>query len=1009
MIRAVWSLARHRLAGRAGATLLLVAAVAAATGLTGTIRALGLAATDTAIASALHRLDPAERTIRISGYAPSAADAVGLDGAARAAAGAVTSFAGDAAAGAIFRRVRDPGTVYDLQLVAVDGAAAWTTLSEGRPPNPCDGRACEAILLAVGPAPLDLPSVVHVGGLEIRIVGRATMSSPIPIGHVDQRGPQPPPEDPTAQVVDPPPTLLLVDGVQAAAAADGASAIGRTYLWTAALRGETLHPWTVPPFEDALASARRGIAEERPALSLASPSEVLRVELARGATNNGRLLLVGSLGVAILAVFAGYAALLTRRDLRAELDRLAASGAGRWAAGWLVAFEVIVPTAAGTIAGWIIAAGAAGLLFTGAGTDPGGVAAHALGDPDSLVVAGIVIGVAMIAILAGLLGAANRGTLAGLLPGGLALAGLVAWRVVGGGGLDAAAVGGIVDAPILAAIPALVGLAVAAVALAIVPVVLRRLARASRQWAMPIRLAVLSLARDPVRPAATITLLAFGIGGLVFGIADAATLRRGLADQAAFEVGLDFRVSEAASGLTHSGTVVPIERYETLGPDVDAYPVVHVLAGAGPAGEVTLLGLPPAALSAMRGWRDDLGTDPATLQRAIEVDGTFVVPGVQLPAEATTIEVTVTHAGDPVHLTAVVVTSGGDAARIFLGTLRPGSETLGAPLPTEARGGRVIAVILSEARLIAGADHGAGLARATLTFEGLDAITGAAPVEVQVSGVRSAILRAPLPTDDLVLPAIAGPAIADAARAAPGGMLTVMLGDRALARIRVVGVLPRFPGLPEAGSAYLVVSLDPLLMAMDGAAPGAGRPDEAWLRVDDPTRHETVEEALTAPPFRSAAVRSRTALEFAAASDPFAGSILAAFAAASIAGLLLAALGLVLGTMADLRDETGELRDMEAQGVGPRALRRQVGARTAVLAVAGTVAGTVMGVGLTLVVTAAVGVAADGRRPIPALVPELPLAQLAAAVVVPTLAAAALGALAAWRSFRTSTRSRDRA
>ena len=145
----------------------------------------------------------------------------------------------------------------------------------------------------------------------------------------------------------------------------------------------------------------------------------------------------------------------------------------------------------------------------------------------------------MIVMLAGLFGVARRETVAGLLPGGIAIAALVGWRLVAGGGIDAGALGAATDAPILAALPALVGILVAAIAVTVLPAVFRLLAGSVRPRSLHVRLALLSLARDPVRPAATVTLLAFGIGGLAFAITDAATLRRGISDHAAYAVGMD--------------------------------------------------------------------------------------------------------------------------------------------------------------------------------------------------------------------------------------------------------------------------------------------------------------------------------------------------------------------------------------------------------------------------------------------------------------------------------------
>ena len=1007
MIRAVASLARHRLAGRAGATILLVAAVAAATGLTGTIRALGLSATDTAVTDALARLDPADRAVRITAFRPSSERRAEFEEGAAAAMATVAGYTEPHAAGVILRRVRDPGAPYDLQLVGVDGAAAWTDLADGRLPRPCDGPSCEAVLLSVIPVPADLPATLHVGSLEVRIVGRGTLTSPIPLGHLDERGPVPPPTDPTAQNPNPPPALLLVEGLAAAGDAPGAGSIGRTYFWTAALRTPTIHPWTNGAFQAALDVARRGLAQASPDFALTAPSEPVRIELARGALNEGRLILVGTLGVAILVAFAGYASLLGRRDLRAELERLAAAGADRRAGILLVALEVVVPTVLGTAAGWAGAALAARLLA--GGTDPGGIVGHALTDPASLALVGVVLAASLAAILAGLVGLVRRELLLGLVPGGIAVAAFVGWRLLASGGLDPGALGSAVEAPILAAIPAIVGVSVAAIALAIVPAVLRWLAASRRHRSMPIRLALLSLARDPVRPAATITLLAFGIGGLVFAVVDASTLRRGMADQAAFAVGMDLRVTEAPSGLTLTTTVAPFDRYADLGPGVEAFAVGHAAASAGPAGDLTLVGLPPDALPRLRGWRADLGEDPADLAAAIDVDVDFEVPGVPLDPGATEVAVTVTHDGDPVYLSAVIGTPDGDATRVFLGILQGGHETRRAPLPPGTEGGRVIGLIIGEGRLIAGSEHAAGLAQATLDFEGYDLLTGTEPVAVEVSGVREAVLRAPLPTDDLVLPAIVGPALGDAAAATADGILDLTLADRPLVRIRVVGVLPRLPGAPEAGSSFAVIDLDPMLAALDGAAPGAGRPDEAWIRVEDPAGLEAVRSALGQPPFRTPTIRSRSGLEAAAAGDPFSSSILAAFAAAGAAGLLLAALGLALGALADVGDETGELRDLEAQGVGPRALRRQVGARTLILAVGGMAAGLAMGLGLAAVVTRALGVGADGTVPVPPLVLDLPWGGILAAAAVPLIAAAVLAGIAAGGAFRAAARTRDRA
>jgi hypothetical protein len=1009
MIRSIVSLAGHRLRGRAAATLILVAAVAAATTVSGVISALGTAAADQSIQDALAGLDPGERSLQVTGYEFSGDDAAALDDSALAAFAPVAGVAAAPERGLIFRRVRDGAVPYDLQLVAVDGSGRWLELVDGHAPAPCDGTACEAVLLSSAAEPADLPATLHIGTLEVRIVGRGRLSSPVPLGHLDETGPSLAGIDtdhPTA-AAEVPPALLLVDGVRAAAAATGVTAIGRTYAWTAPLKTELIHPWTLDDLTGPLAEARRILADRGPTLTMAAPTQVVDDQLARAAINGGRLLLVGSLGVSILIAFAAYAALLGRRDLALELERVTAAGGNRRARFLLALLEIALPTVAGGFLGWLAGALLTALVAPLPGAGAAATIARLGLDPGAAVIAGAVTLAAVAAVALGLVGTTRREALAGLVPGFVLVGALVAWRLASG--LDLTAVGGTTDVPILALLPASVGLAIAALALLVVPRLLRRLAAASGRAALPLRLALLSVARDPARPAATLTLLAFGLGGLVFAVTEAATLHRGIADSAAFQAGVDLRVSEAGTDLTLSATVVPFDRYTRLGAGVEAWPVAHLEAVAAGDKPVSVLALPPDAIPRLRGWRSDASaTDPATLAAAIDVPGTFEVPGHQLPAGKADLSIAVQHQGDVVELAAVVRTAAGDAVRVTLGTAKFDRTVFDVPLPAGAIGGRVVAILVAEGRLIAGQDHPAKLGSATLAFEDLGGLVDQRPVEIRTSGVDEAVIRAPLATDGLVLPAIVSPDLARLAAGSADGTLPVTFAGRSLTRIRVAGVASWFPTAVYAERSFAVVDLDPFLVALDGTAPGAGHPDEAWLRVDDPAIAAATLAALHQPPFRDVAVIDRAAVAARATGDPFSISILAAFTAAALAGLILAALGLVLGASSDLHDETGELRDLEAQGLGPAALRRHVAARTALLAFGGLAAGVIVGVLLAAIVTGRIAVTADAAAPTPPLILVIPWVQVALAVGVPLLLAGGLAWLVARRSFRGSARSGGR-
>ena len=86
---------------------------------------------------------------------------------------------------------------------------------------------------------------------------------------------------------------------------------------------------------------------------------------------------------------------------------------------------------------------------------------------------------------------------------------------------------------------------------------------------------------------------------------------------------------------------------------------------------------------------------------------------------------------------------------------------------------------------------------------------------------------------------------------------------------------------------------------------------------------------------------------------------------------MLALVGLLLIVVTDLRDESGELFDLRAQGVTARELRRYLRVRAALVAVAGVVGGVVTGAILVSLVSSVVSVTAGATTPIPPLVVSL--------------------------------------
>ncbi|MEO8229609.1 MAG: hypothetical protein ABI628_07585, partial [Chloroflexota bacterium] len=492
---------------------------------------------------------------------------------------------------------------------------------------------------------------------------------------------------------------------------------------------------------------------------------------------------------------------------------------------------------------------------------------------------------------------------------------------------------------------------------------------------------------EPARPAATLTLLALSVGALVFAAAYGATVRTGIADGAAFETGADLRVAESGTGLILSGTVVPVDRYAALGPGVEAWPVLHRTTRVEPAGVVTLLGIDPASVDRLAGWRADFSQlSAAEIGRRVAVSGDFSIPGHRLASGRLGFDLTLE--GDPVKLHAIVAAPDGDFSDIFLGTFLAGRSRIDVALPAELAGGSVVGLRASDSLIVAGPSHPGSLGTSTLRFRGLDGLTADdQPVEATVVGTVAKLIRAPFATDDLILPAVVSPDVA--ALAAPDGTLSMPIGA-AVVRIHVAGVASRFPTVDGANGSFVVAAYDPLLMAINGAFPGAGHPDEMWIRTADDATTDRVVAALSRAPFRPATITDRAALVADRTADPFAASLAGALLAAALTGLTLAAAGLALGVVADLRDEAGDLADLETMGTPPSTLRSLIQARTVVLAAGGIAAGLLAGTVLTAVTTSSLALAAGATVAVPELRIVLPWATLALIAIAPLLAAIGL-------------------
>ncbi|HWL33934.1 MAG TPA: FtsX-like permease family protein [Gaiellaceae bacterium] len=971
-----------RLSRRSAPVVLVVLGIAAGAAVVIGGRAGALVAQDRAVAQAVERIPDGQRSVRAVwfglpglGEEPHAE----LDARAREAVAAVG--VARPISVVLFRETTVAGTFAGLG--GVDDLGRWVTLRSGRLPRSCTAERCEVLRLR-GEGRLPQPD-----GLKLVEVGEGVLDNRVLFGDflapTDNALAEAEVSPSLARAAGyhrpPPPPLFLANGVDVLAAAPALDRIFRSYVWVAPLRAGVPRLWEIDDLAADVATARSELQSASFSFDLLAPVEELREAQATSRAAGRRLGVVGGEAAALLFAFALLAAMTLRPDLLAARRRLAWYGAR----GWQLALVTVAESAALALAGTAIglAVGLLGGAFVAerAGAPVADVLARSVLSGEGLALA-IVVAALATAVLVGAVSVRAARTRFGLLDAAaLAAAALVVLEVVRGDGEG--------DLPLL--LPALVTFAAAVLVARLLRPALRLVERLARGRSLGLRIASLTLARNPGYAVAATAFLVVSFGLALFAESYRSTLARGERDQAAHLVPLDYAVREDLRRLIPVQDAASPARFGEL-QGAEVAPVLRLTGGVGRLeGEsgITLLGIDPRELEHVNGWRDSEVPAPRQeLAKRIEATPARNGPRLGRALRART-------AGGPVRL----------FAEIEGGTGRFSRVVLGEPLPKEARGGRLAGIAIEpDTRLQErGADAGQALT-GSVTIElpdvpgGISDWVGVGGARIDGSTVRYTLtnavatrIRPRQPTEPL--PVLATPRLAAAAD--DGELLPLQIAGERLT-VRVVGTVRRFPGVD--GQA-VVGDVDALSAAVNLARPGAGRVNEVWLRLREPDAAAAVDRALAAKPFDVLAVQSRHALEAEARRDPIAHGTLIALAVAAVVALGLALAGVVLTVLGDLRDESGELLDLEAQGASPSLLRRIVRLRAFTVAAAGLVAGAVTGLALAAVVTDLVGLTARATSPEPPLVLDVDAAVVAAAVVLYALAAAALILVATRRAF----------
>jgi hypothetical protein len=1002
-------LARSRLPRRLGRVGLVALGLAAAAATLSAVLAASLVAQDRSLARRVAELPDTARAVRAVWFGVPPAARPGREELGRAARRALAGVVrGEPEEVVLLRRTSIGGALVDLG--GAEGLARWIRLESGRLPRTCTPERCEVVALAGrGPTP-------HLETLRLVVVGRARLRSDLLFGEFLPAGVYHQPATPP---------LLLAEGVDAIAANEELGSIYRSYAWVVPLRGGSLHAWEADDLGERVSRAGASLRAEDVSFDLTAPVAEISEAGETGRAAGRRLLLVGGQAAALLLAFAVLAAATLRRDAAAARRRLTWFGARRFQLELLTAAEVVAVTLAGTVAGWTAGIGISAFVARQAGSPVGAVLANSVFTGPGIVAAAVLAGVTALVVFFAVRASPVRVGGVSLAPVDVAalgaLAVVVAVLVRGPADADALAHEGGTGA-LLLLLPGLVAF-VAAVACArlLVPA-LRALERVARRGAVSLRLAALSLARNPGYAAVAIAFLTVSLGLALFAEAYRSTLSRGQADQAAYAVPVDAIVREDLRELVRPLDAASLEQFEAAAGGGEASAVLRLNGTVGrlegPRG-VTVVGLPAERLATLDGWRDDHAPRPQEeLARLIEPGRPAALRGIAIPDGARELRLPIELTGDPIGVTASLATPDGAFVSLDLGQARRGTPlTLRAPIPPEARGGTLVGLAFRPPFRIEEPGASAGRAARGVLVTGRLQLVGDETVRAGfddwiptnpsvaavVAGERTEFhfaltnlvrsrFRARQPSDEGPIPVLATPRVAAVAGAR--SVVPVELGDQTLLG-RVVGVVERFPTVD--GEA-VVLDAELAATALNANEPGSTRPNEVWL--DAPGDGGEFAASLARPPFDALDVTTRAEVEERLRGDPLARAALLTLATGALVALVLAVLGLLLGVVADLRDERGELFDLEAQGAAPTTLRRQVRLRAGIVAAIGVLGGAATGAVLSVLVTDLVRLTANAARPEPPLVLAVDWALIALAVAAYALVTAAVIGFATARAFR---------
>lgn len=912
-----------------------------------------------------------------------------------------------------YRETSVDGKVFDL--AAADQLARWIRLRSGRLPRHCSESRCEVLQVGgTGPIP-------NVPGFSLQRVGRGDLISSVPFSRTTAYGRSV--EDAYSfSLPKRAPPFLLAGDVAGATRLRLLLWIHRSYGWIVPLDPDRIHPWNLDPLSAQVDRARSTLEAGSFYFDLADPLQDLHGAAARGSVAGKRLLLIGGEAVVLLLAFAVLCAAATRRESALTRWRLERAGARAFQTRLLAGVETVGLAGVATLFGWAVGIAAGAAIAGVAGRPVSTVLTDSAASRTGLALA-LVLATSAASVLALSFGA-PRSRRSQFALSALDVAALGALATI-----SLALARGVADVDSLAqgrgtgwtlfALPVLIAFVAAVAAARLFRPVARLLERATRRLSVPARLGALSLARHPAQSIAASTFLLASVGLAVFSLAYRATLVRGQDDHAHF--------------VNPAGVIVrsPVPRRVPLvgmSEQADrwlmkrgAVPVVRLDGLVGqPSRSIALVGISAQTIRRPPFWREDFASrSPQQLAAAIEPGRDLSLNGVRLPAAARELVVPLETHGDPLRIEVSFRGRGDTFMQATLARADPSSRRpLAIRIPRPARGGLLLGMTFapSEADV-----HNATPAAGTLVLESFriraaDGSSRALAMDlgrwVGVGGIRSrpgrngvrlryfvtndvvSRFRPKVATDAFRVPVIATPALAELADS--NGLLPLQVGGEPFVG-RVVATARRFPTI---SGDFLLADRDALSTALNADAPGSVVVNEIWLKSSSATDEAGLKAILGRPPFVGLEKSFRHDLESALDREPLARTSILALLTSAVVGFVLALAGIALALSTDIRDERGELFDLEAQGATPALLRQHLRLRAFGVLGFGVLLGLGLGAILSTIVVDVVRITAGGQLPEPPLLLSVDWVLLLGAIGVFVLVAVILAIVISWQALR---------